>query len=125
MFGKDTQVITIGLDGSMTGLQRRDGVDLTQFGLSDINRASEVLWDKDKQQWTVQVKGNNRKRIKLDEFVLTVPLVKAAQKNKPITLDTLKNKLLFGKIATFDTYEEGVEAEIQVLDYLRFRNIFC
>ena len=50
------QVITIGPDGMMSGLQVKPGkgLDLRQFGRAEIERASEVLWDSDRQGWIVE-----------------------------------------------------------------------
>ena len=41
-----TQIITIGPDGSLVGLDhKRKGLDLRQFGKADIQRATLIQWD--------------------------------------------------------------------------------
>lgn len=51
------QVITIGTDGSISGLQHKKGkgVDLRQFGRAEIERASHIVWDDMAQLWTIEV----------------------------------------------------------------------
>lgn len=51
-----TQVITIALDGTISGLQVKPGrgVDLTKMGKATVERVSEILWSEDAQAWYVQ-----------------------------------------------------------------------
>jgi hypothetical protein len=51
------QVITITVEGTMQGLQVKSGqgLDLRQFGDAKIVRASEIVFDDDKQAWKVDV----------------------------------------------------------------------
>ena len=51
------QVITIGTDGSVKGLQRKagQGLDLRMLGKAEIVRASEIEWSQVLQKWTVLI----------------------------------------------------------------------
>ena len=51
------QVITVGPDGSISGLQVKpgQGVDLRDFGAANIKRASEIVFSEEAQLWYVQI----------------------------------------------------------------------
>lgn len=115
------QVITIREDGSVAGLQRRDGLDLTTLGEADIVRASEVIWDKEKQKWFVEFRSAK------EETGFTHVSVKLgcnAAGNLPIkNLDKFRQWCNAEPLMYFDTYEQGVKAEILCLDYLRLQGV--
>jgi hypothetical protein len=54
---KRTQVITITVEGTMSGLQVKpgQGIDLTSFGRAKVTRASEIVWSETHQKWFVDV----------------------------------------------------------------------
>lgn len=104
------QVITIHQDGSISGLQRKDGLDLRQFGKCKISRASEIVWTEDKQLWRVQFMNGPIK------FLTTKIFLEAGCKEaEGITLGQ--------GFVYFKEYDDAVKAEIQVLDYLRLQGI--
>jgi hypothetical protein len=106
-----TQVITIQKNGTISGLERKQGqgVDIKQFGEAEVLRSSEVLWDSPKRAWYVS--WLNRKEV-LGEYLTTAQLYRVA--GECISGDG---------IALFTTYEDAVEAEIKVLDYHRIRGL--
>lgn len=111
-----TQVITIGADGSMSGLQRKpgQGLDLRQFGKADITRASLIEFDTDEQRWYVDIlqeagRGLLTPRRWQDEG-LAFELIACEFE----TGDGFDTRPIF-----FREYDEGVRAEIIYLDALR------
>lgn len=115
------QVITIREDGSLAGLQRKDGVDLTQLGEADVQRASEVLWDKSSQKWFVEFRSAKEET----GFThVSLFLLGCAYGNDPIVgFDSFRDMCNDSPPAYFTTYEAGVKAEIACLDYLRLNGI--
>lgn len=105
------QVITIGADGHIAGLQRKpgQGLDLRQFGKATIERASEIVWAEGSQKWFVSV--------------LTGPfagrfLSDSLWHDHVCDLIPAEATVEFGKLM-FDEYDDAVRAEIEFLDGLR------
>jgi hypothetical protein len=114
----DQQVVTISPTGEISGLQRRSGLDLRQFGKAQIERVSEVLWHEQRQQWFVKF--------------LTGPLAgKLATRTILVcatgsgTIDSVKADVdAETDVLYFAEYDDGVKAEITVLDGFRKKGLF-
>lgn len=106
-------VISIDENGELQSLmhKRGTGVDLREFGTPEIERVSLVEFDNKVKKFFVRfLKGPLANR------VLTYPLYSAAT-GFPVVF--LNNQ----PVMFFDDYEDGVSAEIRVLDALRKRGI--
>lgn len=105
------QVVTIGPDGSLTGLQYEGdkGLDLKQFGRAEINRASEVIFCTDRQQWHVEFRHAGAYSGK----ALTNSLLAAARGHAVSPAVGAEDP------AYFATYAQGVAGEIDTMNYLR------
>lgn len=103
------QVITVHPDGTLSGLQVKPGkgIDLRQFGTANIQRASEVLFNEDRQQWFVEVRKGRYagKQITWTMLAMATGQVFKMKANDPV--------------AHFDEYDDAVNAEIAVLDHIR------
>lgn len=103
------QVVTIEPNGRISGLQTKPGkgFDLRSLGKAKIERASEVLFCEDKQQWYVEIrKGRySGKRI-------TYPMLSA------VTNTTLKFTASDPTVY-FNEYDDAVKGEIALLDHIR------
>lgn len=114
-----TQIITIGKDGSVSGLQRKpgQGLDLTKFGRAKVERVSEIVFDEAHQQWFVQIiTGPMAGR------VLTYDLMREHAFNP----HTLKHWAGWGSPDNrilFESYDHGVTAEVAFLDHCRLRGV--
>lgn len=106
------QIITIGKDGKISGLEHKNGLDLKQFGEADILRTSEVMWDKTTQLWYVEFRHTNPPQI------LGLDLWCEAAED----LDMVWTCHGDSKIVMFHDYDQGVKAEIVTLNYLRKQN---
>lgn len=106
------QVITIQPGGALSGLQHKPGtgISLLSFGRGTVTRASEVLFCTDRQKWYVEFRSAGTYSGK----TLKVSMITTAR-GLPATEASAEQD----KIAYFDTYEEGVAAEIDVLNHLR------
>lgn len=115
------QVITIREDGSVAGLQRKDGLDLTTLGEADIQRASEVIWDKAKQKWFVEFRSAKEET----GFThVNLHMLSCAYEGTIIeNLEAFREFCNSREPMLFSTYEEGVKAEIACLDYLRLHGV--
>lgn len=111
------QVITIGMDGTISGLQRKpgQGIDLREFGHAEITRASEIVWSEIEQLWTVvplqgRYAGIAMSRDDWEAWVSWPPagLTRTAHAT---------NTLLFAE------YDDAVKAEIAFLDALRIAGL--
>lgn len=112
------QVITIGADGSVSGLQRKkgQGLDLRQLGDAKIERVSEIKFEEANQKW----------------FVLPVS---GAFEGHALT-DRLWNKYcapldpkadFIGErdgVLYFEDYDDAVKAEVAFLDAARRVGVF-
>lgn len=117
---KQEQVITITADGSIKGLQRKDGFDLRQMGEADINRVSEVVWEKQNQKWYVKFLQSETVLLFEYDRILDEFLIQAADENWPFEKwKELYYTTVHTPTAYFDEYEDAVQAEIKTLDYLR------
>jgi hypothetical protein len=114
------QVITIGPDGSVSGLHHKkgQGLDLRQFGKAQIERASHIVWDEQAQAWQVEVLTGPyagltltwsmwREATHLDDCPAALP----SDQRDDATIQ-------------FAEYEDGVRAEIMVLNALRLKGLF-
>jgi hypothetical protein len=120
------QVISIGPDGSMSGLQhkRNSGVDMRAFGKTQIARASEIQWSDTHQAWMVVIQDAPSLE-HLKGLALTGDMIDEAgmrsimegfvkdDKALPITGD--------GGALLFVDYEDGVEFEVMFLNTMRKR----
>lgn len=118
------QVITIGPDGIMSGLQVKPGkgVDLTKLGKASVVRASEIVWHDEKQLWYVNLLGFTS--------ILSGPLdlprwISADLSNDDLPKGTTAG-ILYGThaIMFFPDYDLAVQAEIAYLDAMRLKGIF-
>jgi hypothetical protein len=103
------QVISIGPDGSMSGLQMKPGkgVDLRQFGRAQIERASEVQFDVAEQAWFVEIRKGKYagRKITYDLWSLVTGNATLHRNDQPVMM--------------FREYDDAVQAEIAVLNYIR------
>lgn len=108
------QIITINQDGSMETLRQKkgQGVDLREFGPVQMERVSEVILDSASQQYFVRFLSGP-----LAGRELSVGL-HAAIAGKDFPVARMKDRALF------DEYEDGVEAEIQTINYLTLNEAF-
>ncbi len=117
-----TQVITITPNGAISGLQHKPGkgVNLQSFGQAKTTRASLVEWDEDAQKWYVEIIEGPMKGERIDATML-------GQLGMDPGADTRFrgwHVKLPGGVILFDNYDDGVEAEIAVLDEARRRGVF-
>jgi hypothetical protein len=113
------QVITIGPDGSLSGLQhkRGQGVDLRQFGKAQIERASHIVWDEDYQAWLVELLTGPHAGKTLT-WGLWRAVTGRADCPAALPSESEDSAILFAD------YEDGVLAEIAVLNALRVKGLF-
>ena len=116
------QVVTIGSDGTVAGLQHKPGkgFDLRKLGKADIQRASEVVWDADHQEWRVEFREGAGKYAGeiLTDLIAQEALGHTWERQFPLLgLTRAGNARIFG----FLEYDDAVAAEIKVLDGLRLR----
>lgn len=104
-----SQVVTIHADGKISGLQPKPGkgFDLRTLGKAKIERASEILFSEEHQQWYVKiVKGRYAGK------VITHPMLSV--------LDGRLHRFSASDLtAYFAEYDDAVLAEIAVLDHIR------
>ncbi len=118
----NTQVITISQDGGMSGLQRKTGkgVDLRQFGHANIERASLIEWDENKQRWWVHIMSgkyaDKALSYNLRRDTIGVPVGTTFYPGSKMTVP--------GGVYYFEDYDDAVKAEVEFLDALRVRGIF-
>ena len=112
------QVITIGKDGSISGLQRKpgQGIDLRQFGKADIQRASLIEWASDTQGWYINVLQEAGKG-RVHAHNLKAAGIENAADDFPHVLG--RHGCLY-----FAEYEDAVKVEIAYLDALRLSGRF-
>lgn len=125
-----SQVITIGPDGSMSGLQVKPGrgVDLRQFGRASIVRASEIVWDETHQAWTVVIQDAPGMDV-LKGVTVTLGMASLAcvlDKVAEIQNRGLNRVMAWGQDnpLRFSEYDEAVEFEIAYLDAWRLKGRF-
>tara|TARA_Y100000031_G_C8103111_1_gene329690 strand:- start:183 stop:560 length:378 start_codon:yes stop_codon:yes gene_type:complete len=114
------QVISISPTGAISGLQYKpkQGVDLRAFGKAVITRASEILWDDNKQKWYVEFREGSASilnGVKLTEFMAELRV------GQPVRLvrDGELDEAYRSPVAYFDEYDEAVKAEIAYLNWAR------
>jgi hypothetical protein len=114
------QVITIGPDGVITGLDRKkgEGIDLKKFGKVSVVRASQIEWHE----------GNDFRGYKI-EFLTgprsgTTLTVNEYGKYHNNDLPSVINPEGGEDFALFEDYGESVKVEVFVLDSDRLKGIF-
>lgn len=130
------QVITIGTDGSLSGLQRKrgKGLDLLQFGHAEIERASEITWNEPAQCWHVLVLRDQVCEWMIGPVAYVSMGATLTQLNwqdsvgTPMpdgsyAIPTLSGGEVSGWLG-FDDYDDAVAAEVKFLDSMRVRGRF-
>jgi hypothetical protein len=110
------QAITIGADGSVSGLQVKPGkgFDLRCLGKAIITRASEVEWCEARQLWFVTVKEGRYAGFVIDQAMTEwagLSALPAGCERRP------DNLIMAGE------YDDAVRLEIAVLDGLRLKGL--
>jgi hypothetical protein len=125
------QVITIGRDGSMSGLQRKpgQGLDLRQFGKADIKRASLIEWDAERQAWFIDVlQEAGRGKLTFSAFRNSQPeswrADRAGDKLTALAPSGWARDHNGDDVLLFAEYDEAVKVEIAYLDALRLKGQF-
>lgn len=122
-----TQVITIQPFGIMSGLQRKpgQGLDLRRFGKADIQRASLIEWDADKQAWFIDVL-QDAGRGKLTFVKWANAVAKGGISAAEVLLNQITRNWFSpgGEPLFFAEYDEAVKVEIAYLDALRLAGKF-
>lgn len=126
------QVITVGSDGSLQGLQHKpgQGLDLRQFGAAKIERASEVVWHEGEQAWVVEFRagaGSLNGNILDEHDVMAAGLDVMNPGFKSIRGAWTPFGRTQGEdpaVLLFADYDEAVKAEVAVLDGLRANGIY-
>jgi len=110
------QVITITPSGGVVGLlhKKGQGLDLLSLGTASVVRASEVTWSDTHQKWKVEFKAGAGC---FDGKVLTSDLIGRVPPKDTLTMPTYTVEA--GNVVFFDTYEDGVKAEITMLNAFR------
>ena len=114
------QVISISPTGEISGLQHKpkQGIDLRAFGKAVITRASEILWDDNKQKWYVEFREGSASilnGVKLTEFMAEL---RVGQPVRLVERDEL-NEAYQSPTIYFDEYDEAVRAERAYLNGAR------
>lgn len=113
----NTQIVTIHMDGSISGLQRKpgQGLDLTKLGRAEIKRASEIVWVEEHQQWMISIlTGQHAGK------VVTHTLCEAHGFNPFRFVGDWSCQHEDDRIM-FPDYDDAVRGEIAFLDHLRVR----
>ena len=106
------QLIIVDPTGALRGLDhKKRGVDLRQFGRAEIERATLIEWDSQKQGWYVKWYSGDQK-------------VWGAQEYEELGSEAL-TKVMRGttyfhpKLVLFKDYEDAVTAEVAVIQQLQ------
>lgn len=129
-----SQIITIGPDGRVSGLQRKrnQGVSLKSLGHAEIERVSEIVWNELAQRWTVRILNENVCQWVAEQAGRThvfegATLILGAWAAAGIS-DMPDGAVVLGpeggEWLGFDEYEDGVAAEVAFLDALRLKGVF-
>ncbi len=122
-----SQVISIGPDGGMSGLQVKPGkgLDLRQFGAAEVVRASEIIFDVTTQAWAVQLLDAPGHEADRGKRITTVMATEAG------LLPTVRRMITDAQILPdastedgallFHGYDVAVEFEIAYLDAWRLK----
>lgn len=107
------QRITIRPDGSIAGLEHKNGLPLRQFGKADIKRITLIEWDEEHQGWFIRwFEREGGRPWKLGLFsrcsIFLIP-----------TYQARLCKTTRGTLPLFDHYEEAVAAEVAVIQALQ------
>ena len=140
------QVITIGPDGGISGLQRKQGqgLDLRQFGHAKIERVSLIQWSEGRQRWYIEILSESVKLgLAYDQYagpkesqdVIARLLAEMAESlvvstelwrvyvSKAVAPTNSDHMLGADESICFEEYDDAVRAEIKFLDALRLRGI--
>ncbi len=110
------QVITISPSGAITTLRTKGGVDIRSLGKVEIQRISEIVWDEEAQRWKVVFLHGRWANTSLSLSYLC-DLFKSGFRNGVLPdydVDAPSGTLYF------TDYEDGVTAEVAVINHLRF-----
>ena len=107
------QVITVGANGSLEGLQHKSGaLDLRKYGKATIDRISEIVWSTQYQMWVVvptqgKLKGSP---ITMESFLSTVDNFREAM----LILGSagVRQTSLHSNDIVFQEYDEAVAFEV-------------
>lgn len=114
------QVITILPDGSLFGLQHKQGqgVDLRQFGKADIKRATLIEWEANIQKWYIRWADSEQGIWSEDTF-------SNADVDPEDFGGSLRRDSLLGDDSSlyFAEYEDAVAAEIAVIQSLQLTGV--
>lgn len=124
------QVITFSPDGTISGLQVKPGrgVDLSTMGKAKIVRASEIVWDEDKQAWTIVIQDAPG----LDYFkgiAVTTSMACKAGINQLLIDYWMAEKAVIphpdgvDEPLWFASYDDAVKFEIAYLDAWRLKGV--
>lgn len=122
MAGK--QVITVGLDGSLLGLDhKRKGLDLRAFGRAKTRRATLIEWHDDFQMWFISWTDEMNMPDKVWDSALFIACdVQWGSYNGLSMIDP--EDVIF-----FNDYEDAVSAEVAVIQAMQLSrdtgNLFC
>ena len=128
------QVVTIGPDGTISGLlhKKGQGFDPRVLGKAQIERASEVVWLDMEQAWVVEFRSGAGRwaGAVLDQAVLMVADLGFETGTVPFDFKGFAWDA-YGRVhqqgdhgvLLFENYEDGVKAEIAVLDALRLKGL--
>jgi hypothetical protein len=112
------QLITIGVGGSLTGLQMKKGagLDLRKFGPAAIVRSTEIEWDEEQQKWFVHFLQGQRKdtvltRTDFHEYVVP-PIHQTVGEAK-------LNGWKWQDAMLYSDYEDAVAAEVAAIQAMR------
>ena len=86
-------VVSIDLDGSISSLRRKDGLDLRQFGKVEIQRISDIKLDYKLQRWYIEIIAGPKKGLKF--LSSTFKEYEDAVEAEIIYLDALRKQGIF------------------------------
>jgi hypothetical protein len=99
------QLIVIGQDGSMSGLDHKTyGVDLKQFGLADVERLTLIEWDSEEAGWFIRWHGKYGHSKWLASDCLDI--------GKTI-------KLTPDGVVLFKSYQDAIDVEVATIQQLQ------
>lgn len=115
------QVITIGPDGSIKGLQhkRGKGLDLRQFGRASIKRETIIQWDDVRQAWFILWKDDDETEAWRDAQFVEAGIEQAQLIEWGAFVVTEDNGIVW-----FRDYEDAVLAEVAVIQALQVSGRF-
>jgi hypothetical protein len=95
----------INVDGSLEGLQPKNGLDLRVLGKNSVKRASDIKFCEDTQKWYIEFLLGDLAGKKLSHWLYSY-----------YCKDKVTKRI---RIMKFDTYEEAVSIEVEFLNAYR------